>query len=70
MSEHTHRKETCEYKERYSFKQLESNVANFQVLSIMVKDTIKTKSWKDKAKVVFTTYWRPEDCIEEKPQTL
>ena len=41
--------------------------ANFQVLSIMVKDTIKTKSWKDKAKVWFSqTYWRPEDCIEEK----
>jgi sterol desaturase/sphingolipid hydroxylase (fatty acid hydroxylase superfamily) len=41
--------------------------ANFQVLSIMVKDTIKTKSWKDKIKVWFSqTYWRPEDCIEEK----
>ncbi len=41
--------------------------ANFQVLSIMVKDTIKTRSWKDKIKVWFSqTYWRPEDCIEEK----
>ena len=41
--------------------------ANFQVFSIMIKDTIKTKSWKDKIKVWFSkTYWRPEDCIEEK----
>jgi len=41
--------------------------ANFQVFSIMVKDTIKTKSWKDKIKVWFAkTYWRPEDCIEDK----
>ena len=33
----------------------------------MVKDTIKTKSWKDKVKVWFSqTYWRPDDCIEEK----
>ena len=41
--------------------------ANFQVFSIMIKDTIKTKSWKDKIKVWFSeTYWRPEDCIEDK----
>ncbi len=41
--------------------------ANFQVFSIMIKDTVKTKSWKDKIKVWFSkTYWRPEDCIEEK----
>ena len=41
--------------------------AIFQVFSIMIKDTIKTKSWKDKIKVWFSkTYWRPEDCIEEK----
>ncbi len=41
--------------------------ANFQVFSIMIKDTIKTKSWRDKVKVWFSqTYWRPEDCIEEK----
>ena len=41
--------------------------ANFQVFSIMIKDTIKTKSWKDKIKVWFSkTYWRPEDCIEIK----
>ena len=41
--------------------------ANFQVFSIMVKDTIKTKSWKDKVKVWFAkTYWRPADCIEDK----
>ena len=41
--------------------------ANFQVFSIMIKDTIKTKSWKDKIKVWFSkTYWRPEDCIEKK----
>ncbi len=41
--------------------------ANFQVFSIMIKDTIKTKSWRDKVRVWFSqTYWRPEDCIEEK----
>ena len=41
--------------------------ANFQVFSIMIKDTIKTKSWRDKVKVWFSqTYWRPKDCIEEK----
>ena len=41
--------------------------ANFQVFSIMIKDTIKTKSWRDKLKVWFSqTYWRPDDCIEEK----
>ena len=41
--------------------------ANFQVFSIMVKDTIKTKSWRDKIKVWFSqTYWRPDDCIEQK----
>ena len=33
----------------------------------MIKDTIKTKSWKDKIKVWFSeTYWRPDDCIEDK----
>ena len=41
--------------------------ANFQVFSIMLKDTIKTKSLKDKVRVWFSkTYWRPEDCIEHK----
>ena len=41
--------------------------ANFQVFSIMIKDTIKTKSWRDKIKVWFSqTYWRPDDCIEQK----
>tara|TARA_B100000575_G_scaffold157368_1_gene125615 strand:- start:1673 stop:2932 length:1260 start_codon:yes stop_codon:yes gene_type:complete len=41
--------------------------ANFQVFSIMIKDTVKTKSWKDKIKVWFSeTYWRPADCIDEK----
>ena len=41
--------------------------ANFQVFSIMIKDTIKTKSWRDKFRVWFSeTYWRPEDCVEEK----
>ena len=41
--------------------------ANFQVFSIMIKDTIKTKSWRNKVKVWFSqTYWRPDDCIEEK----
>ena len=41
--------------------------ANFQVFSIMLKDTIKTKSLKDKVRVWFSkTYWRPEDSIEHK----
>jgi sterol desaturase/sphingolipid hydroxylase (fatty acid hydroxylase superfamily) len=41
--------------------------ANFQVFSIMLKDSIKTKSLKDKIRVWFSkTYWRPEDCIEHK----
>ena len=41
--------------------------ANFQVFSGMLKDSIKTKRWSDKVKVWFAkTYWRPEDCIEEK----
>ena len=41
--------------------------ANFQVFSIMIKDTLKTKSWRNKVKVWFSqTYWRPDDCIEEK----
>ena len=41
--------------------------ANFQVYSIMIKDTIKTKLWRNKIKVWFSeTYWRPEDCVEEK----
>ena len=41
--------------------------ANFQVFSIMLKDTIRTKSLKDKFKVWFSeTYWRPADCVEEK----
>jgi len=41
--------------------------ANFQVFSIMIEDTIKTQSWRDKIKVWFSqTYWRPDDCIEEK----
>ena len=41
--------------------------ANFQVFSTMLSDSIKTKKWSDKAKVWFSkTYWRPEDCIEEK----
>jgi hypothetical protein len=41
--------------------------ANFQVFSTMLNDSIKTKKWSDKVKVWFSkTYWRPEDCIEEK----
>ena len=33
----------------------------------MLKDTIRTKSLKDKFKVWFSeTYWRPADCVEEK----
>ena len=41
--------------------------ANFQIYSIMIKDTIKTKLWRNKIKVWFSeTYWRPEDCVEEK----
>ena len=41
--------------------------ANFQVFSTMLSDSIKTKKWSDKVKVWFSkTYWRPEDCIEEK----
>ena len=41
--------------------------ANFQVYSIMIKDSIKTKLWRNKIKVWFSeTYWRPEDCVEEK----
>ena len=41
--------------------------ANFQIYSIMIKDSIKTKLWRNKIKVWFSeTYWRPEDCVEEK----
>ena len=33
----------------------------------MVKDSFKTKKLSDKLKVFYSkTYWRPEDCIEEK----
>jgi len=33
----------------------------------MFKDSIKTKKLSDKVKVWFSkTYWRPDDCIEEK----
>ena len=33
----------------------------------MIKDTIKTKKLSDKIKIWYSrTYWRPEDCIEEK----
>jgi hypothetical protein len=33
----------------------------------MLKDSIKTKKFSDKLKVFYSkTYWRPEDCIEEK----
>ena len=41
--------------------------AKFQVFSTMLNDSIKTKKWSDKVKVWFSkTYWRPDDCIEEK----
>ena len=41
--------------------------ANFQVFSIMLKDSIHTKKFSDKVKVWFSkTYWRPDDCIENK----
>ena len=41
--------------------------ANLQVYSIMISDSIKTKKWSDKVKVWYSkTYWRPEDCIEDK----
>ncbi len=41
--------------------------ANLQVYSIMISDSIKTKKWSDKIKVWYSkTYWRPEDCIEDK----
>lgn len=45
--------------------------ANFQVFSTMLNDSIKTRKWSDKVKVWFAkTYWRPEDCIEEKNNTF
>ena len=45
--------------------------ANFQVFSTMLNDSIKTKKLSDKVKVWFAkTYWRPEDCIEEKSSTF
>ena len=41
--------------------------ANFQIFTTMFKDSIKTKKLSDKIKVWFSkTYWRPNDCIEEK----
>ena len=41
--------------------------ANFQVFSIMFKDSVNTKKFSDKLKVWFSkTYWRPDDCIETK----
>ena len=41
--------------------------ANTQVYTNMIKDTIKTKKLSDKIKIWYSrTYWRPEDCIEEK----
>ena len=41
--------------------------ANTQVFTNMIKDTIKTKKLSDKIKIWYSrTYWRPEDCIEEK----
>ena len=41
--------------------------ANFQIFTTMFKDSIKTKKLSDKIKVWFSkTYWRPDDCIEEK----
>ena len=41
--------------------------ANTQVYTNMIKDTIKTKKLRDKIKIWYSrTYWRPEDCIEEK----
>ena len=41
--------------------------ANFQIFTTMFKDSMKTKKLSDKIKVWFSkTYWRPEDCIEEK----
>lgn len=41
--------------------------ANTQVYTNMIRDTIKTKKLSDKIKIWYSrTYWRPEDCIEEK----
>ena len=41
--------------------------ANFQIFTTMFKDSMKTKKFSDKIKVWFSkTYWRPDDCIEEK----
>jgi alkylglycerol monooxygenase len=41
--------------------------ANLQIFTTMFKDSIKTKKLSDKVRVWFSkTYWRPEDCIEEK----
>ncbi|MDC0546948.1 sterol desaturase family protein [Gammaproteobacteria bacterium] len=41
--------------------------ANFQIFITMFKDSMKTKKLRDKIKVWFSkTYWRPDDCIEEK----
>jgi len=41
--------------------------ANIQIYTTMLKDSIKTKKFSDKLKVFYSkTYWRPEDCIEEK----
>jgi alkylglycerol monooxygenase len=41
--------------------------ANIQIYTTMIKDSIKTKKLSDKLKVFYSkTYWRPDDCIEEK----
>jgi len=43
--------------------------ANFQIFSNMLKDSLKTKKFKDKLKIwIAPTYWKPEDLREEKPQ--
>ena len=42
-------------------------MGKFQIFITMFKDSMKTKKLSDKVKVWFSkTYWRPDDCIEEK----
>ena len=59
--------EACIYGIRSTLNTFNPIWANLQVYSIMISDSIKTKKWGDKVKVWYSkTYWRPEDCIEDK----
>lgn len=62
--------EPCHYGTTTALNTLNPVKANFQHWAMLLKDTIKTRQWRNKIGLWFkSTGWRPEDCRTQNPTT-